>query len=75
MKEYIIQMLSNDSNKSSARLINIMGAILAALLLATDTAMHGKLDPTNFGLFLAYCGGGFIGSKLLDKVGSNAIAS
>jgi len=69
MKDYIIQMLSNDSNKSSARLINIMGAVLAALLLSFDTALHGKLDPTNFGLFLGYCGTGFIGSKLLDKVG------
>lgn len=70
MKDYIIEMLSNDSNKSSARLINFMGAILGALLLAIDTFVHGKLDPTNFGIFLAYCGGGYVASKTLDKVGN-----
>jgi len=70
MKDYILAMLSNDSNKSSARAINFIGAILGALLLAGDTFAHGKLDATNFGIFLAYCGGGYVASKTLDKVGS-----
>ena len=70
MTEYLKQMLSNDSNKSSARLINFMGAILGASLIAYDTAIHSKLDSTNLGLFLGYCGGGYIASKTLDKVGA-----
>lgn len=72
MFSYIKSMLSNDSNKSSARLINFMGALLGAGLLAYDTAIHGKLDSTNFGLFLSYCGLGYGISKGLDKVGNNA---
>ena len=70
MLEYLKQMLSSDSNKSSARMINFMGAILGASLLAYDTATHGKLDSTNFGIFLGYCGTGFVASKALDKVGA-----
>ena len=70
MLEYLKSMLSNDSNKSSARVINFMGAVLGASLIAYDTAIHGKLDSTNFGLFLSYCGLGYGISKSLDKVGA-----
>lgn len=72
MFEYLKGMLSNDSNKSSARVINFMGALLGASLLAYDTAIHGKLDSTNFGLFLGYCGMGYGISKGLDKVGGQS---
>jgi hypothetical protein len=72
MTNYLSQVLSNDSNKSSARLINFAGAILGAGLLAYDTGIHGGLNSTNFGLFLGYCGTGFVASKALDKVGQNA---
>lgn len=75
MKNYIIEMLSTNSNKSSARLINFMGAILGAMLLAYDTALHGALNSTNYGLFLGYCGVGFTASKALDKVGNNATST
>ena len=71
MSEYLSQVLSRDSNKSSARLINFAGAILGSGLLAYDTAIHGALNSNNFGLFLGYCGTGFVASKALDKVGSN----
>lgn len=68
MIEYIKGMLSNDSDKSSTRVINFMGAILGAGLLAYDTATHGRLDSTNFGLFLGYCGGVYsIGKALSTK--------
>lgn len=69
MIQYLKEMLSNDSNKSSARAINFMGALLGASLLAYDTYAHGKLDSTNFGLFLTYCGMGYGTSKWLDRAG------
>lgn len=67
MLDYIKDMLSANSNKSSARLINFMGALLGAGLLAYDTATHGKLDSTNFGLFLGYCGGVYTLGKAIGK--------
>lgn len=67
MIEYLKEMLSSNSNKSSARLINFMGALLGACLLAYDTATHGKLDSTNFGLFLGYCGGVYTLGKAIGK--------
>ena len=67
MLKYIQEMLSSNSNKSSARLINFMGAILGAGLLAYDTGIHGALDSTNFGLFLGYCGGVYTLGKAIDK--------
>lgn len=67
MLNYLKEMLSTNSNKSSARLINFMGALLGAGLLAYDTATHGKLDSTNFGLYLAYCGGVYTLGKAIGK--------
>lgn len=67
MKEYIKSMLSSNSNKSSARLINFIGAILASCLLAYDTAVRNGLDSTNFGLFLGYCGGVYTLGKAIGK--------
>lgn len=72
MTKYVKDMLSNDSNKSSARVINFVGALLGSCLLAYDTAIHGRLDNDNFLAFLAYCGGVYGISKGLDKVGNNA---
>jgi hypothetical protein len=40
MVEYLKSMLQNDSNKSSARAINFMGAILGVSLLAYDTVIQ-----------------------------------
>jgi len=71
MIEYLKSMLSNDSNKSSARVINFMGAILGVSLLAYDTVIHGSLNNANFIAFLTYCGIGYGISKGLDKVGNN----
>lgn len=71
MFNHISEMLSNDSNKSSARLINFMGAILGAGLLAFDTYTRKQLDPTNFGIYMAYCGGVYTFGKALEKVGKN----
>lgn len=67
MLEYLKEILSTNSNKSSARLINFMGAVLGAGLLAYDTAIHGQLDNTNFGLFLGYCGGVYTLGKAIGK--------
>ena len=72
MWQHIQEMLSTDSNKSSARLINFMGALLGAGLLAYDTAINKHLDETNFGIFMAYCGGVYSIGKALDKDGKNA---
>ncbi len=71
MFNYLKEMLSSDSNKSSARVINFMGAVLGASLLAYDTAIHGALNNANYIAFLAYCGMGYGISKGFDKVGNN----
>lgn len=67
MLNYLNEMLSSESNKSSARLINFMGAVLASMLLAYDTFIRGNLDSTNFGLFLGYCGGVYTLGKAIGK--------
>lgn len=74
MFTYIKEMLSSDTNKSSARVINFMGALLGAGLLAYDTAIHGALNNGNFIAFLAYCGMGYGISKGLDKVGGHHVS-
>jgi len=66
MREWISQMLTSDSNKSSARVINFIGATTGTILLAYQTYLHG-LSVDAFGVYLAYCGGVYVGGKYLDK--------
>ena len=68
MNEWIKSMLSSDSNKSSARVINFIGAIAGTIILIYDTYLHG-LNADGFAIYLAYCGGVYIGGKFLDKQG------
>lgn len=67
MIEYLKEMLSTNSNKSSSRLINLMGALVGAILLIGDTFYKSGLDNTNFGLFLGYCGGVYTLGKAIGR--------
>ena len=71
MIKWLNDILSIDNNKSSARVINFIGAITGTMLLAYQTYLHG-LSVDVFGVYLAYCGGVYVGGKYLDnKVDTN----
>lgn len=72
MTEWVKSLLSTDSNKSSARVINILGAITGTILLAYETYLHG-LHVDVFGVYLAYCGGVYVGGKYLDNKGDTNV--
>jgi hypothetical protein len=64
------EMLSNDNNKSSARLINFIGAINGGALLTYETSLRG-LSPELFAIYLSYCGCVYGFSKYFDKGAKN----
>lgn len=70
MINWLKDILSADSNKSSARLINFIGAITGTNLIAYQTYLHG-LQADIFGVYLAYCGGVYVGGKYLEKGDTN----
>ena len=66
MMQWFKDMLSSENNKSSARVINFIGAVTGTLLLTYETYLHG-LHVVVFGVYLAYCGGVYVSGKYLDK--------
>lgn len=73
MKEFFKKLISNMSEYSSARFVNIQGFYTATALIATDTFLRGHLDDVNFMWYLAYCGGVYGVSKYLDKKDSSNV--
>lgn len=67
MFKWLNEMLSSESNKSSARVINFIGAVNGGMLLAYDTYIHQMLSVECYGLYLAFCGGVYVIGKKLDK--------
>lgn len=68
MIEWIKSILSTDTNKSSARVINFIGALSGTILVAYQTYLH-ELSADILGVYLAYCGGVYVGGKYLDNKG------
>jgi len=66
MFNFLKETLMSDSNKSSTRVINYLGAINATGLLIYDTYLRSGLDNTNFLIFMTYCVGGYGLSKVVD---------
>jgi uncharacterized membrane protein len=66
---FIKDLMSNSGVVSSARVINITGAVVGAGLIIADIAQRGMLDATNFGIYLAYCGGVYTIGKGISAVG------
>ena len=66
--EWFKQIVSSHSAVSSARLINITGAITGFLLIMFDTLKSGTLDNTAFGIYLAYCAGVYATGKGLSTI-------
>ena len=66
--EWFKQIVSSNSAVSSARLINITGAITGFLLIMFDTLKSGTLDNTAFGIYLAYCAGVYATGKGLAAI-------
>ena len=67
---FIKDLMSNSGVVSSARVINITGAVVGAGLIVADAAQRGMLDATNFGIYLAYCGGVYTIGKGISAVGN-----
>ena len=64
---FLKEMLSYESNTSSARVINIIGAVVASVLLIVDTAINSALRTDALYAYLAYCAGVYGTSKYLDR--------
>lgn len=67
MKEFIKSALTSGAEISSARVINILGAITASALLVWDTVVNSSVRNEVFGMYLAYCAGVYGYGKKLDK--------
>lgn len=57
MNNILADLIRPNSNKSSSRAINIVGAITATAILIFDTVMRGMASPELLGVYLAYCAG------------------
>jgi len=66
--EFIRDLLNSKGAISSARAINITGAITGFMLLTFDTLKSGNLDSTAFGIYLAYCAGVYATGKGLATI-------
>jgi hypothetical protein len=66
--EFIRDLLNSKGAISSARLINITGAVTGFLLIMFDTLKSGTLDNTAFGIYLAYCAGVYATGKGLATI-------
>ena len=64
---FLKDILSYESNTSSARVINVLGAITASCLLVWDTVVNSSVRNEAFGMYLAYCAGVYGYGKKLDK--------
>ena len=64
---FLKDILSYGSTASSARVINIVGAITASALLLWDTIVNSVIRSEAFGMYLAYCAGVYGYGNKLDK--------
>ena len=64
---FLKDILSYGSNASSARVINMLGAITASCLLVWDTVANSSVRNEAFGMYLAYCAGVYGYGKKLDR--------
>ena len=65
--KFFTEMLSHGATASSARTINILGAVTASTLLIWDTVINSTIRSEAFGMYLAYCAGVYGYGKKLDK--------
>ena len=71
MLKFIQEAVANGSSTSSARVINVLGACIASVLLIWDTIANGMVRNEAFGMYLAYCAGVYGYGKKLDKENKN----
>jgi hypothetical protein len=65
---FIKDLMGNSGVISSARVINVIGAVVGAGLIIADVVQRSSLDATNFGIYLAYCGGVYTIGKGISAV-------
>ena len=65
------ELASSNSTISSARYLNIIGGLTAAILIAFDTFYNKKLDTGALTTFLAYCAGQYATSKYMATQSTN----
>ena len=67
MLKFMQEAVANGSSTSSARVINMLGAITTSCLLILDTVVNSTIRSEVFGMYLAYCAGVYGYGKKLDK--------
>lgn len=73
MIEWLNAVFSNNGEPSSSRIINFIGCIAATVWISYDVINH-PLNVEAFGLYLAYCGGVYVGGKYFDAKGQNVVS-
>lgn len=61
------QIVSDGSDVSSARIINIMGAVTGTALITYHGIWLDTLTYDVFGVYLAYCGGVYAAGKYVSR--------
>ena len=66
MKKILKEIVTDNSNTSSGRVINVGGFIVGTILLSYQTYQTG-LTYDLFGVYMAYCSGTYGVSKYMDR--------
>ena len=66
MGTFFRELIFSNSRTSSARTINLVGAVVGSGLLIYDTILNQHLSPESFSIYLLYCAGTYTSGKYLD---------
>ena len=64
---WLNKLVSDKSDTSSARVINILGAVTGTVLMVYHGIWLDTLTYDVFGVYLAYCGGAYVMGKYVGR--------
>ena len=67
MSKVLFDVLSDKGNVSSARLINVVGAITGTAIVLHNAIYLNDISSELFGIYMAYCGGVYGVGKYIDR--------
>lgn len=67
VKQIAKEILTDEGQISSARVINVLGAVTGTVLLVYHGMWLGTLDAEVFGIYMGYCAGVYGVGKYMDR--------
>lgn len=64
---WLSRLVSDKSDTSSTRVINILGAVTGTILMLYHGIWLDTLTYDVFGVYLAYCGGAYVMGKYVNR--------